>query len=183
MAQTLSSHPFSRTQEAGGATPLCKSPFSRRQACPKPGGHTRRGQAVRTCGCCPSAINNPEQLCKLDWSPNIHSLLPASPTIPQCLIKVPWLLTRYTEALCAQASWEETRKAQASQGDPGAGERDPCPLLCPSARNSYPEPTPNLATPTHPAHHLLSLQGDGGGHGEHQAAAFCCKPDFFHPSS
>lgn len=117
---------------------------------------------MRTCGCCPSAVNNPEQLCKPGWSPNIHSLLPASPTIPQCLIKVPRLLRRCTEALCAQASWEETRKAQAGQGDPGAGERDLCPLLCPSARHSYPEPTPNLATPTHPSHHLLSLQGDGG---------------------
>lgn len=71
-AHSTDSLPSPFQQDTGGATPRCKSPFPRCQACPKPGGRTGRGQAVQTCGCCPSAINNPEQLCKQDWSPNIH---------------------------------------------------------------------------------------------------------------
>lgn len=164
MAQTPSPCPFSRTQDTDGATPLCKSPFSRHQACPWLWGHKGKGQAVHTGGFCLAPINNPRadvQARLFPQHPFPHS---CKPQHPPGSFKGPMIAGTMAQERCVPVEREQESSGQ--PGTPRAGERGLCPLLCPSVRHMYPEPPPKLTAPTHPSHHLLSLQGGGGDLGE-----------------
>lgn len=167
-AQTPAPHPLSRTRDAGGATSLCKSPFSRHQACPcLAWGTHREGMGCAGQRMLPCSHNQPHGRSASQAGPStsIPSFLQA-PASPSTLERSPKLLAPWHRSTVHSSTTGRQQESSGQLGTPRAGEKGLCPLLYPSARHRYSEPPPNLTASTHPSHHLLSLRGGGGGGGE-----------------
>lgn len=147
---TNSTLPLGRTRDTGGAAPLCRSPFWH-QGCPPHVGHAGKEQVVWAGGHSPAAINSP----RADVP---ATLIPQHPFPPSCKLQHP--PAPYTGPAGAgtmaqiHCAPKHGGKRAGKLGDPRAGDRSLCPLLCPSARHRHPEPPPAWL---HPSHRPLSL--------------------------
>lgn len=122
-------------------------------------GHTGREQVVWAGGHSPAAINSPGADVPATPIPQ-HPFPPScKPQHPPAPYTGPAGAGTMTQIHCAPKCGGKTA---GKLGDPGAGDRSLCPLLCPSVRHRHPEPPP--AWP-HPSHRPLSLPNHSGAEG------------------